>query len=186
MKTLHGVLEVRISNDTFSFFFPLAILHPNHAPAGTSVETLWQEMKRKLLNADVLMHACVPCCVSEAALAWGVACYCQQCRSCSEHAFPNALLGATLLPSESLSPWGSRGLGERWLTVGAVRSRFRRIKSSVVPFSGVTVALLLFFSDLFFSRTVIAPALPLYLFLTWSSRRFCLFFCPQKNTDGLV
>lgn len=55
IKTLRGVARSGFSPTDFY----LAILHPNRVPTGVSVETLWQEMKLKLLNTDVLTSSAV-------------------------------------------------------------------------------------------------------------------------------
>lgn len=131
IKTLRGVWRSGFSPTDFY----LAILHPSHAPTGIPVETLWQEMKLKLLNANVLKHAWLRarvCVRVSAAVCFSEACILTKIGSEKKRAashvtvtlnivgFVNVLLGASLLPSESHSPWGSRGLYERCRTVGEV------------------------------------------------------------------
>lgn len=59
IKTVRGVWRSGFAPADFQ----CAIVHPNRAPKGISVETLWQEMKLKLLNTDVLKDACLCVCL---------------------------------------------------------------------------------------------------------------------------
>lgn len=101
-------------------------------------------------------------------------------RAASRVGFVNVVLGAST-PSESHSPWGSRGLYERWLTVKEALSLFMWIKAKFsVP---LKLKPCCFSSSLtsFFLHHCISP---MYLF-NLNSRGFHLFLCAQMFQPAL-
>lgn len=169
IKTLQGVVRSGFSPTDFY----LAILYPNCIPSGVSVETLWQEMKLKLLNTDTLMSClcawlCLCMCVFErnAQLrSWGPPVVSQlwtlaNCKRSAQCLCPPPMK-VTHLGDQEAYMKGDLQLEECLLCLCKIMKKYTK---KALCFPRVKACCVWLFLWPLSFHTTVSPALPIYLF----------------------